>query len=104
MQCETFHKDENYDDAAESFVENNINVDMNESKTQNHFLGGRHRSNEKEILSLTSFSQLPYLHTKDYYILLHTGSSINLISRKYVYQRKEKFEIFEENQEKSSLY
>jgi len=40
---------------------------------------------------------LPYLKTKDYYILLDTGSSINLISKTYVYKNKRKFEIFKEN-------
>ena len=39
MQCETFQNDENYDDAAESSAENKINVEMNESETQNQFLG-----------------------------------------------------------------
>ena len=37
-----------------------------------------------------------YLKTRDYVILLDTGSSINLISKSYVYRNKEKFRIFKE--------
>jgi Reverse transcriptase (RNA-dependent DNA polymerase)./Integrase core domain. len=48
-------------------------------------------------LNLTYFSQLPYLQSQDYFILLDTGSSINLISKNYVYQNKEQFEIHKED-------
>ena len=61
------------------------------------FFRFRPRANEKEILNLTSCSRLPYLKTKDFYVLLDTGSSINLINKNYVYERKEQFEIHKEN-------
>ena len=39
---------------------------------------------------------MPYLKTRDYVILLHTESSINLISKSYVYRNMEQFRIFKE--------
>ena len=40
---------------------------------------------------------MPYLKAKDYYIPLDTGSSINLISKTFVYKNKDKLEILKEN-------
>ena len=41
-------------------------------------------------------SKLPYLNTNDFDILLDTGSTINLISKNFVYKKKSRFKIFKE--------
>lgn len=47
-------------------------------------------------MNVISKSKLPFLKIKDYYMLVDSGSTINLISQKYVYENKEKFTIFKE--------
>ena len=42
-------------------------------------------------------SKLPYLNTNDFDILLDTGSTINLISKSFVYRGKSRFKIFKED-------
>jgi len=42
-------------------------------------------------------SKLPYLNVGDFDILLDTGSTINLISKNFVYKNKSRFKIFKED-------
>ena len=53
--------------------------------------------NQEDILNLTCHIKLLYIKTRDYVILLDTGSSINLISKSYVYRNKVKFRILKKN-------
>ena len=48
-------------------------------------------------MNLNYISKLPYLNTRDFDILLDTGSSINLISKDFVYKDKTRFKIFKED-------
>jgi len=48
-------------------------------------------------MNVNFVSKLPYLNTGDFDILLDTWSTINVISKSFVYKDKSRFEIFKED-------